>query len=131
MLGIGWSFGRTRRPDIIGVVSLTFILFGVATSFVSGDPRFVLIKDSPMTGVFGLLCLSSLFLAKRPLLFYFGRQFSSAGDPARAAAFESMWEYPRFRTTIRLMTIVWGASAMSLKRLCGSGSASSWLFPCC
>jgi hypothetical protein len=41
-------------------------------------------------------------------MFYFGRQFSSAGDPARAAAFESMWEYPRFRAAVRLMTIVWG-----------------------
>src|SRR5262252_2475647 len=46
VLGIGWSFARTRRPDIIGVVSLTFILVGVAASLLSGDPRFVLVKDS-------------------------------------------------------------------------------------
>jgi len=108
VLGTGWSFVRTRRPDIIGVVSLTFILVGVATSLVSGDPRFVLVKDSLMTGVFGILCLGSLVLVPRPLLFYFGRQFSSAGDPARAAAFESMWAYPHFRAVIRAMTIVWG-----------------------
>ena len=108
VLGIGWSFAQTRRADIIGVVSLTFILVGGAMSLVSGDPRFVLVKDSLMTGVFGVLCLGSLVLVPRPLLFYFGRQFSSAGDPARAAAFESMWQYPRFRAVIRLMTIVWG-----------------------
>jgi len=108
VLGIGWSFARTRRPDIIGVVSLTFILVGVAASLLSGDPRFVLVKDSLMTGLFGLLCLGSLVVVPRPLMFYFGRQFSSAGDPARAAAFESMWQYPRFRAAIRLMTIVWG-----------------------
>jgi hypothetical protein len=108
VLGTGLSFARTRRPDIIGVVSLTFILIGVATSLLSGDPRFVLVKDSLMTGVFGLLCLGSLVLVPRPLLFYFGRQFSSAGDPARAAAFESMWQYPQFRAAIRVMTIAWG-----------------------
>jgi hypothetical protein len=108
VLGVGWSFARTRRPDIIGIVSLGFILAGVAASLLSGDPRFVLVKDSLMTGVFGLLCLASLVLFARPLLFYFGRQFSSAGDPARAAAFESMWQYPHFRAAIRLMTIVWG-----------------------
>ena len=107
-LGIGWSFLRIRRPDIIGVVSLTFIVVGVAAGLASGDPRFVLVKDSLMTGVFGILCLGSLVLVPRPLLFYFGRQFSSAGDSARAAAFESMWHYPRFRDVIRLMTIVWG-----------------------
>jgi hypothetical protein len=108
VLGTGWSFARTRRPDIIGVVSLTFILVGVATSVVSGDPRFVLVKDSLMTGLFGLLCLGSLVLVPRPLLFYFGRQFSSGGDPARAAAFESMWQYPHFRAVMQVMTIVWG-----------------------
>jgi len=108
VLGTGWSFARTRRPDIIGVVSLTFILVGVATSLVSGDPRFVLVKDSLMTGVFGVLGLGSLVLVPRPLMFYFGRQFSSAGDPARAAAFESMWQYPQFRAVIRVMTIMWG-----------------------
>jgi hypothetical protein len=108
VLGIGWSFARTRRPDMIGVLSLTFILVGVATSLVSGDQRFVLVKDSLMTGVFGLLILGSLVLAPRPLLFYFGRQFSNAGDPVRAAAFESMWQYPHFRAVLRVMTIVWG-----------------------
>jgi hypothetical protein len=85
VLGIGWSFARTQRPDIIGVVSLSFILVGVAASLLSGDPRFLLVKDSLMTGVVGLLCFGSLVLVPRPLLFYFGRQFSSAGDPARAA----------------------------------------------
>jgi hypothetical protein len=108
VLGIVWSFARTRRPDIIGVVSLSFILVGVAASLLSGDPWFVLVKDSLMTGVFGLLCLASLVLVPRPLLFYFGRQFSSTGDPARAAVFESMWQYPHFRAAIRLMTIAWG-----------------------
>jgi hypothetical protein len=108
VLGISWSFARTRRPDIIGVVSLAFILVGLAASLVSGDPWFVLVKDSLMTGVFGAMCLASLVLFPRPLLFYFGRQFSSADDPARAAAFDSMWQYPRFRAVIRLMTIVWG-----------------------
>jgi hypothetical protein len=108
VLGIGWSFARTRRPDIIGVVSLTFILVGVATSLASGDPRFVLVKDSLMTGAFGLLFLGSLVVVPRPLMFYFGRQFSSAGDPARAAVFESMWQSPHFRAVIRVMTIVWG-----------------------
>jgi hypothetical protein len=108
VLGTGWSFARTRRPDIIGVVSLTFILVGVAASLVSGDPWFVLVKDSLMTGLLGLLCLGSLVLVPRPLMFYFGRQFSSGGDPARAAAFDSMWQSPRFRAAIRLMTIVWG-----------------------
>ena len=107
VIGIGWSIARTRRADIIGLVSLAFLVVGVATSAISGDTRFILIKESMLTGVFGIFCLASLWLP-RPLMFYFGRQFASTGDPARAAAFESMWQYPQFRAANRNMTLVWG-----------------------
>jgi len=107
VIGLGWSIARTRQADVIGLVSLAFIVVGVAASAISGDTRFILIKESMVTGVFGLLCLASL-LFPRPLMFYFGRQFSSAGDPARAAAFGGMWQNPKFRAVNRNMTLVWG-----------------------
>jgi hypothetical protein len=107
VIGTAWGFARSRQADIIGLVSLAFIVVGVATSVISGDPRFILIKESLLTGVFGLVCLGSLLLP-RPLMFYFGRQFSSAGDPARAAAFEGLWQYPQFRAVNRNMTVAWG-----------------------
>lgn len=107
VIGIAWGFARTRSPDMIGLVSLVFIVVGGLASLISGDPGFILIKESLLTGVFGLVCLVSL-LWPRPLLFYFGRQFTSGGDPARAAAFEALWPYPRFRAVNRTMTVVWG-----------------------
>jgi hypothetical protein len=112
VIGIVWGFARTRSPDMIGIVSLVFIVVGVATSLISGDPRFILIKESLLTGVFGLVCLVSLLLP-RPLMFYFGRQFAGGGDPARAAAFEAMWRYPRFRAVNRNMTVVWGVGYLA------------------
>ncbi|MBV9132541.1 MAG: hypothetical protein JO020_01470 [Chloroflexi bacterium] len=107
VIGIVWSIVRTRRADMIGIISLVFIVVGVVTSLLSGDARFILIKESFLTGVFGLVCLISLLLP-RPLMFYFGRQFAGGGDPARQAAFENLWQYPQFRTVNRRMTIVWG-----------------------
>ena len=38
---------------MIGLVSLAFIVAGVATSLISGDPRFILIKESLLTAFFG------------------------------------------------------------------------------
>ena len=107
IVGVARGYVRTRRADIIGVVSLVFIVVGVVASLISGDPRFVLIKESLLTGVFGLVCLASLLLP-RPLMFYFGRQFMTGGDPLRAAEFESKWQYPHFRTANRVITLVWG-----------------------
>jgi len=106
-LGIVWGVVRGRRPDVIGMVSLVFIVVGLATSALTGNPQFILIKESMLTGVFGLVSLLSL-LAPKPLMFYFGRQFASGGDPARAAAYDDLWQYPQFRAVQRNITLAWG-----------------------
>ncbi len=106
-LGVVWSVARTRRADVIGLVSLAFIVAGLATSVLTGNAQFVLIKESMLTGVFGLICLLSL-LAPKPLMFYFGRQFAGGGDPARTAAYEDLWQYPAFRHVQRNITLAWG-----------------------
>jgi Intracellular septation protein A len=111
VIGIAFSLVRTRRVDMIGLISLIFIVVGVATSVLTGDTRFILIKESLLTGVFGLVCLVSLLLP-RPLMFYFGRQFSSGGDPTRSAAFEAMWQYPTFRRVNRNITLLWGVGML-------------------
>ena len=103
---LGWI--RTRRLDMIGVISLFFIALGLATSFVSGSPLFFLVKESFLTGLFGLAYLASLLLP-RPLMFYLSRQFVSGSDPTRAAQFENRWQHqPSFRSRQRLITVVWG-----------------------
>ena len=107
VIGIAWGLVRTHKPDTIGVVSLAFIIVGVAAGLISGEPRFILVKESLLTGLFGVVCLVSL-LMPRPLMFYFGRQFTGGGDPARTASFEALWVYPRFRAVNRRMTLVWG-----------------------
>lgn len=101
----GWI--RTRRLDGIGLISLIFIVIGIVTSFISGDIRFLLIKDSFLTGTFGVVCLISLLLP-RPLMFYFGRQFMSGGDPELAARYDALWQYQAVRRANRLITTVWG-----------------------
>jgi hypothetical protein len=103
---VGWK--RTQHLDIIGVVSLAFIAAGMATSLISGDPIFLLAKESFLTAAFGLGCFASL-LMPRPLMFYFGRRFASMSNPAAAASFDKGWQHPSFRRVIRLMTIVWGS----------------------
>lgn len=49
----------------------------------STSPTFLLIKDSAMTGVFGLICLITLFATPRPLMFYFAQRFNGGGAPRR------------------------------------------------
>jgi hypothetical protein len=107
LVGIVWGVVRTRHADVIALVSLAFIIIGVVTSVVSGNPRFILIRESFVTGLFGAACLVSLVMP-RPLLFYFGRHFGGGGDPRTAQVFDTLWQKAEFRTMIRRMTLVWG-----------------------
>ncbi len=97
------------RLDEFSAFILTIILVGVATSLLFSDPRLLLLKESVVTGVIGLLFLVSV-PTSRPAMFLFGRRFATNGDPERIAWWNGLWQYPRFRRTERLMTTMWGVS---------------------
>ena len=98
---------RTRRLEPLGIIVMTFLALGAATSLISGKIFFVLIKESFLTGTFGLICLGSL-LASRPLMFIVSRQFVAGEDPARIAWWNGLWEFANFRSGMRVVTAVWG-----------------------
>jgi len=112
VLGLIVQGVRTRRADGIAVLSLVIIAIGVAGSLISNDPRFFLVRVSFGTAAFGVACLASLAFG-RPLLFYLGRQVVAAGDPARAAYFDSRWAFPQFRHVQRVMTVTWGVGYLA------------------
>ena len=105
------SIARTRSLDGLALISLILIVIGLLGSLVSGSPRFHLVKESVMTGVFGIACAVSLALP-RPLAFFFGRQFATAGDPARVQIWNSYWVYPQFRRVQYTITAVWAAGLL-------------------
>ncbi|MFH8889128.1 VC0807 family protein [Streptomyces sp. NPDC017949] len=99
-----------RKVDEFAVVTMVFLVITAVVGLV-GDhsARTLLIKDSAVTGLFGVLCLATL-LAKRPLMFYFGRKFATDGTPESTAWWNGLWQYEGFRTTMRRMTLVWGVA---------------------
>ncbi len=114
LIPAAWTVGsvaRTRRVDALGALSLFFIALGILASIISGNARFILIKESFGTGLFGLVFLGS-FLLRRPLMFYFGRQFATGGEAKRMARWEGLWQYESFRHGMLVMTAVWGIGFM-------------------
>ncbi|EWM17235.1 VC0807 family protein [Kutzneria sp. 744] len=109
LIELGISFARTRHADEFSIMVLVFLVIGVVASLAFNDARLLLVKDSAVTGLFGLVLLGSL-LAPRPLMFYFGRKFATGGDPARVEWWNGLWQYPGFRRSQRILTVVWGAA---------------------
>ncbi|MFE9633031.1 VC0807 family protein [Streptomyces sp. NPDC006463] len=103
-ISVAWR----RKLDEFAIVTLVFIVITAAVSLIGAQSaRALLIKDSGVTGLFGLLCLATL-LAPRPLMFYFGRKFATDGTPESTAWWNGLWQYEGFRTTMTRMTLVWG-----------------------
>ncbi|GAA2642333.1 hypothetical protein GCM10010425_56120 [Streptomyces spororaveus] len=102
------SLAWRRKLDEFAVVTLVFLVITAVVSLAGAhSARALLIKDSGVTGLFGLLCLATL-LAPRPLMFYFGRKFATDGTPGSTAWWNGLWQFETFRTTMNRMTLVWG-----------------------
>lgn len=82
-----------RRLDEFSTVVLIFLALGVVTSLFLDDPRLLLLKESAITGLFGIVLLVTV-PTHRPLMFLFGRRFATGGDPARVAWWNGLWAYP-------------------------------------
>jgi hypothetical protein len=100
---------RQRHADEFSGLVLIGIGIGIVTSLVFNNPRFSLVKDSAMTGLFGIALIASL-LFRRPLMFYFGRRFATDGSPEGVDQWNALWQYPEFRRSQRILTVVWGAA---------------------
>lgn len=101
-------FVRQRRLDGFGLIILATIAGGIGLALLSGNARIYLVKESFLTGAFGVALLGSLW-APRPLMFYSGRKFATDGSPEGRAAFDSYWpKSATFRHSNRVMTVVWG-----------------------
>ena len=100
---------KARRLQPLGIIVISFLAVGTITSVISGSVFFTLIKGSFLTATFGFICLGSL-LAERPLMFYIIRQFVAGDDLERLEWYNGLWQYPRFRSAQRLITMVWGTA---------------------
>lgn len=99
-----------RRLDELAIVTLVFIVITAVVSTVGAhSARALLIKDSCVTGLFGVLCLATL-LAPRPLMFYLGRKFATDGTEASTAWWNGLWHVDGFRRAMMTMTTVWGVA---------------------
>jgi hypothetical protein len=102
----------SRRLDEIGVLALIFVALGVVAGLGFGSARLVLVKESLVTGLFGVVLLASLLLP-RPVMFYFGRKFATDGTAEGLAYWNGLWRYPSFRRTQRVISVVWGVAFLA------------------
>jgi hypothetical protein len=104
---------RHGRFEPIGIIALIGIGIGLLGAVaLNGDATLLKVRDSLVTGLFGIVCLGSLG-TRRPAMFYLGRSFATGDDPEQVTEFDTIWELPGVPGRFRFVTAVWGVALLA------------------
>ena len=102
---------KYRKADAFGLFMLTGFVLSLLAFVLGGNERLILLRESMVTGLLGLIFIASLFFAK-PLIYHFAIRFSSNAETEKKGQFEKNWEVPYFRFVLRIMTAIWGIALL-------------------
>lgn len=102
------NFVRRRSLDVIGIIVIIGLLAGVAGALFGGSQRLLLLRESFVTGLLGVILIVSV-VRHKPLAYYAVHEFLTANEALPAERFNAIWQSQYFRRGIRIMTILWGA----------------------
>jgi hypothetical protein len=101
---IVWIAARDRSWNLFATVMLVSFALGLGLAFVSGDPRFLLLKNSIVTAGIAITFLVSGAMG-RPLTLAAAQNWSPDRAGALAAEYATN---PRIRRGHHVATLVWG-----------------------
>src|SRR5262249_27317162 len=78
-----------RTVNLLAALMLAVNLAGIAVSFLTGDPRAMIAKDSIISSVIAFAILGSVVL-RRPLMSAGLKPFMTRGEPRRTAAWDRL-----------------------------------------
>ncbi len=108
-LRIVWVAARDRKLNPFATVMLIIFGLGLALVFVSGDPRFLLLKHSITSGAVGIAFLVSI-VAGRPLTLAAAQSW----QPGEAQELEILYRTdPDVRHGFRVSAMVWGLGGLA------------------
>jgi intracellular septation protein A len=103
------TFVKRQSIDIVGLLILIGLIAGVAGALFGGGQRLLLVRESLITGVLGLVLFISPFVMRRPIGYYVMREFLTANEALPHEHFDILWRTWYFRQGVRVVTIAWGA----------------------
>ncbi|MFE0508338.1 VC0807 family protein [Streptomyces sp. NPDC058964] len=111
-LRTGWSALKERKTNALAGLILVVNVVSLLLSFVSGDPRLMLAKDSGVSSTVAIGILVSVVLG-RPMMTAGLKPFLVKGDAGKEAAWERLMSGTAagsadFRRRERAFSLVWG-----------------------
>jgi hypothetical protein len=112
-LRAGAGLAAKRELNLLAVLMLAVSLAGIVVSFLTGDPRAMIAKDSIISSVIAFAILGSVVL-RRPLMSAGLKPFLTRGEPLRTAAWDRLCAAsPQFRRLESLFSTIWGLALLA------------------
>jgi hypothetical protein len=111
-----------RKLNALALLMLAVNVAGIVVSFLTGDPRAMIAKDSIVSSVIAFAILGSVAV-RRPLMSAGLKPFITRGTPERTAAWDRLSaRSPRFGRFEMLFSTIWGAALLAdcVARLAGA-----------
>ncbi|MGW4061046.1 VC0807 family protein [Amycolatopsis sp. NPDC004747] len=102
-----FQFAKDRTLNSLALVVLVTNVVGMLLTFVTGDARMMIAKDSLGSGITGLVILASAFTAA-PIMTKTMRPFLTRGNAEREAAWERLAGTGSFDAILRRCSVIWG-----------------------
>jgi hypothetical protein len=103
-----WGVVKERTLNAFAALILLVNVAGLLLSFVAGDPRLMLAKDSGISSVIGIGILASVVMGK-PMMTAGMKPWLVKGVAAREAAWTRLQDRSSaFRRAERVFSVVWG-----------------------
>lgn len=96
-----FHFAKHRNLDVFGGLMLMTFILSLVMVLLGGSEKMLLLRESMITGVVGIVFLSSLLLNK-PMIYHLASRFT------RVTNIEQKWKNAYFRKMMRNMTLIWG-----------------------
>jgi hypothetical protein len=104
---------KERKLNLLAVLMLAVNLAGIGISFVTGDPRAMIAKDSIVSSVIAFAILGSVAL-RRPLMSAGLKPYMTRGRTERIAAWDRLsMTSARFRRLELAFSTIWGLALLA------------------
>ena len=101
---------KEKKIDIFASLIILGFIVGIISMLFSGSQKLLLIRQSYITAVIGILFLISMFFPK-PMIYYLAKKFINSQDKYaknNKSTLDEKCKNPHFRFSMKFLTFIWG-----------------------
>lgn len=101
---------KEKKIDIFASLIILGFIVGIISMLFSGSQKLLLIRQSYITAVIGILFLISMFFPK-PIIYYLAKKFINSQDKYaknNKSTIDEKCKNPHFRFSMKFLTFIWG-----------------------